>query len=66
MIVNEDEVKNTLAVPNTGGDENWTTVDLRNISLLSGKNVLRVRAKNGGFNFKSIAFIKEDKNFASR
>jgi endoglucanase len=37
----------------------WYTVELKNIKLNKGANRLRVIADEGGFNFKSVQFIKD-------
>ena len=47
-----------ISVPSTGGNENWQTVIVKNISLIKGVNHLRVRIEKGGFNLKSIIFLK--------
>lgn len=56
----ELSVNNTLqksiAIPNTKGWEQWQTVTIKNISFKKGTNILRLKAQNGGFNFKEMAF----------
>lgn len=52
--------KNILAkdirVPNSGSMNKWETIDIHNVLLHSGRQVLRFYAEEGGFNFKSILF----------
>ena len=45
-----------IAVPMTGGVEHWVRVPVEIPELTKGKNVIRIQAETGGFNFKSIAF----------
>jgi hypothetical protein len=66
LEINGEEVRNALPVPNTGGDEHWVTVEVRNVVLQRDTNVIRIKAKNGGFNFKAITFMQSGKNFAAR
>jgi hypothetical protein len=47
-----------ISVPSTGGNENWQPVIVKNIPLKKGVNHLRVWIDKGGFNFKSIMFLK--------
>ena len=48
----------TMLVPNTGGQQIWQTLELRNITLQKGSNNIRLRADKGGFNFKSFQFSR--------
>jgi len=45
-----------IAIPATGGEEEWTSISVEIPELTKGKNVIRIQAEIGGFNFKSIAF----------
>jgi endoglucanase len=45
-----------IAVPMTGGEQKWVNVSVEIPTLTKGKNVIRIQAETGGFNFKSIAF----------
>lgn len=47
-----------INVPNTGGMKNFQQLEIKNITLSKGKQVLRVYADTGGYNFNSIQFIK--------
>ncbi|TGV04175.1 carbohydrate-binding protein [Flavivirga rizhaonensis] len=47
-----------IAVPSTGGLQNWTTVS-ENISLDAGKYVMRFYAEKGGFNINWIKLTRK-------
>jgi endoglucanase len=49
-------VANDVKVPNTGSLKKWQTVEIKNVDLPAGKQVLRIYAGEGGFNLKSIGF----------
>lgn len=57
--VNGKAVAKELDVPQTGGLTNFRQTAIKNIKLGKGKQVLRVHADNGGFNFNSIQFTKQ-------
>ena len=57
--VNGKAVAKELAVPQTGGLTTFRQTAIKNIKLGKGKQVLRVHADNGGFNFNSIQFTKQ-------
>jgi endoglucanase len=61
ITVNNDQIKSSLAVPDTGGAERWKTLDVKNITLQRGTNVLCIKAKEGGFNFKSMSFAQTNR-----
>jgi endoglucanase len=52
------QVATNVAVTNSAGVNNWYAIELKNIKLLKGSNKIRVYADEGGFNLKSIQFIK--------
>lgn len=52
-------VAKELTVPATGGLTNFRQTAIKNIKLGKGKQVLRVFADNGGFNFNSLQFTKQ-------
>jgi endoglucanase len=37
----------------------WYTIDIKNVALNKGLNKIKVTANEGGFNFKSIQFVKK-------
>lgn len=45
-----------LSIPNTGGEKQWKTVELKNISLNQGPQELKIHFTKGGFNLKEIRF----------
>ncbi|MEP7141529.1 MAG: cellulase family glycosylhydrolase [Ferruginibacter sp.] len=45
-----------IAIPNTGGLKKWQTVNIKNVFLNKGRQVLKLHIVNGGFNLKSIRF----------
>jgi hypothetical protein len=48
-----------VVIPNTSGLNNWKAIEINNISLATGKNVFRFYVDAGGFNLKSIQFIRD-------
>lgn len=56
-----DKEAKVVAVPNTGGVQNWQTVQVKGVPLQQGKNTLRIRAENGAFNLSAIQFGKANK-----
>jgi len=58
LSVNGKAAAKGITVPATGGLTNFRQLELKNIKLDKGKQVLRVYADTGGFNFDSIQFQK--------
>jgi len=59
--VSLDEVLvDQIAVPNTGGWQNWQTVSGAVVSLDQGSYTLRLEARSGGVNINWIEFIETD------
>lgn len=58
LVVNGETVAKDVTVPATGGLTTFQQIELKNIKLDQGKQVLRIYAGTGGFNFSSIQFIK--------
>lgn len=56
VSINNDLI-NILDVPVTGGATQWKTVDLTGIPLMSGNNVVMLRAEQGGYNLSALEFI---------
>ncbi|WP_448702631.1 cellulase family glycosylhydrolase [Mucilaginibacter sp. AW1-3] len=48
----------SISVPNSGSEQTWQTVELKDVSLNAGINVLKLTADTGGFNLKSIQFLQ--------
>ena len=47
----------SIAVPNTGGISKWQNVSVPNVSLSSGKQVLKIFVQKGECNLKTIQFV---------
>lgn len=56
VSIDSPSVDNMFTLPHTGGEQNWVNLSVTIPPLKKGKNVIRIRAEKGGFNFKSIAF----------
>ena len=53
---NNPRVLENIIVPNTGGIKTWKSFSAGKLAV-AGRQVLRVHAVKGGFNFKSIRFV---------
>lgn len=51
-----DTVLGTVAVPNTGGWQTWTTVTLPDVGIAAGNSSLRLTAVGAGMNVNWVAF----------
>lgn len=58
LTVNGETAAKDITVPATGGLTSFQQIELKNIKLDQGKQVLRIYAGTGGFNFSSIQFVK--------
>ncbi|RYY08034.1 MAG: carbohydrate-binding protein [Sphingobacteriaceae bacterium] len=58
FLADGKQVATNVAVANSTGVNNWYAMELKKIKLLKGNNKVRVYADEGGFNLKSIQFIK--------
>lgn len=56
VSINGQTLTRPFAIPATGGEEEWIGVSVEIPELTKGRNVIRIQAETGGFNFKSIAF----------
>ncbi|QLG47769.2 carbohydrate-binding protein [Natrinema halophilum] len=52
--VDGTDVTGTITAPNTGGWQSWTRVTASDVSLSSGRQVVRIYVEDGGFNFDWI------------
>ncbi len=43
-----------VSVPNTGGWQNWQSVNVNNVSLDAGEQVMRIYMVSGGFNLNNV------------
>ncbi|WP_285057228.1 cellulase family glycosylhydrolase [Pedobacter ginsengisoli] len=59
VLLNGKAVTAETQLPNTGGLKTFQSVELRNIPFKAGKQVLRVRADTGYFNFSYIQFVEQ-------
>ena len=46
----------TIVVPNTGGWQNWQTVNITTPQLSTGQQIMRIAEDNGGYNINYISF----------
>lgn len=58
VTLNNNSKTETVTVPKTGDEQNWKTVEIKNIKFEKGNSSIKVFAENGGFAFKSIKFVK--------
>lgn len=58
LLKSGDKTLGEAGIPNTGGNQNWQTVELKGISLKAGVNKLRVYADKGGWLFRNMEFTK--------
>jgi len=58
LTIDGQVLAKSITVKNTGGLTKFSPIQIKNIKLAQGKQVLRVYADIGGFHFSSIDFIK--------
>jgi hypothetical protein len=58
LLKNGEKVLGNAAIPNTGGEQAWQTVELKGVALNTGINRLRVYADKGGWCFRGMVFVK--------
>lgn len=58
IVVNGKVVVKDIAVPNSGGSKKFQPFEVKNITLNAGKQVVRIIADTGGYNFSYIQFVK--------
>lgn len=56
-VLVDGEIVASFDVPNTGGWQNWTTLDPQNIELASGRHLLRVNFTESGSNLNWLKFV---------
>lgn len=56
---NGQAITKSLKVPGTGGEQSWQAVEVKNLSLNRGINLIRIIADKGGFTFRSIGFRRQ-------
>jgi endoglucanase len=52
--------KNSPAIIDIPMNNNWKTIEMKNIKLNKGENRLRLVAEHGGFDFRSIEFVNAE------
>lgn len=57
-LKNGEQNLGAMVIPNAGGEQKWETVVLKNITLKTGVNKLRVYADKGGWLFRAMMFVK--------
>jgi hypothetical protein len=57
LVINNKVSNQNFSIPNTGGWQNWETLDIGNIYIPQGNNSFTVQFVNGGFNLNQIEFI---------
>lgn len=62
--LNGQNISGTITVPNTGGWQTWTTVNVTTPSLTAGQKVLRVVFDSNEFNFNWVNFAIQSNNGA--
>ncbi len=58
IAVNGKVVAKDIAVPNSGGAKKFIPFEVKNIALNAGKQVIKIIADTGGYNFSYIQFVK--------
>lgn len=61
VSLNGSILTNDLLLPATGNKLGWKATHLKNIQLKKGSNSLRIAIVKGGFNLKSVEFLKVGK-----
>jgi endoglucanase len=56
VTVNNGETR-VIAVPNTGGELQWTAITLRDVELFEGNNTFVLRAEKGGYNLSALQLV---------
>lgn len=58
IIVNGKTVSRNVKISNTGNLKKFSTVEIENVNLNAGKQVIRILSNTGGYNFSYIQFVK--------
>lgn len=59
LEINGDNLTGTIATKNTGGNQNWKDVIVKNIALEKGQQKMKFYTEKGGFNLNYFQFEKE-------
>jgi hypothetical protein len=57
--INGKTAATSLRMINTGGDQSWQSLEIPNLRLTKGVNLIRVITEKAGFNFRSLGFKKQ-------
>lgn len=57
--VGNNKAASGMPVPSTGGSKSWNVLEIKEVALAAGAQVIRVYADQGNFKFKSIEISKE-------
>ena len=58
ILINGKTINGNVKIPNTGNLKKFATVEVKNISLNAGKQVIKIISNTGGYNFSYIQFVK--------
>lgn len=58
ITIDGKSVANAIIIPNTGSEKIFNIMELKNIPLKAGKQVIKVLSDTGGYNFSSLQFSK--------
>src|SRR5690606_17320115 len=58
MVVNGEEIKQNINLLTTTVEDDWKEFELKAVPLKKGKNIIRVKAIEGGFTFKDMKFVR--------
>jgi endoglucanase len=58
MTIDQKTQTPAVAVPITGGKQNWQQIESETVVLTSGRHVFRIVFERGGFQFKNMIFQK--------
>jgi len=59
LLNGADKLTDSQAVPNTGGVDKWSTIEIKNIKLKAGVQQLRVLMDKGGFQLRNMMLARE-------
>ncbi|WP_153464004.1 family 43 glycosylhydrolase [Sediminibacillus terrae] len=54
----DTDITGTISLPNTGGNDNWRTITIKDLELTKGNQELRIEVVKGEVNIASMTFYK--------
>jgi hypothetical protein len=60
LNMNNTVIANNVSIPNTGSEQNWETIEIKNIDISAGKQVFWIEVINGGFNLNQYIFLLDN------